>query len=303
MSSIPDDAFETMHHLTSLTLDGNKLSVVPKALSGITTLQSLDISNCFISDITWLPKSSLLTSLSLGGNKLSNATHVSNALLPYAKSLSEVDFHDNQLTSIPDLHFLAVGYSLNLAGNLLSNIKTTTFPTKLDEIDLTSNLFSFIPSFMSTLLFVSTLSMSSNHVTALRSTDFISNILYIQLDRNLITELADTSFPDNCSIISLVLDYNPLTAISPSAFKSLINLTYMSLQNSHLTRLPLALASLKKLNTFDISGSQYLVCTCMEKDLAHWVVSTMSEYSVNGNCGNTSIYDFFKFLSPGCPVP
>ncbi|BFZ20757.1 hypothetical protein BsWGS_23797 [Bradybaena similaris] len=299
--SIPDDAFDLMNGLTSLSLDNNKFSMVPKALSMVTTLQTLDIDNNVISDVSWLPKSSSLTSLSLGGNRLSNSTHLSKALHPFSNSLSNVNFNGNRLTSIPDLGFLIKVESLDFSNNMLSNTNSATFPANLNSIDLSSNLFSSIPSFTFTLKFVTTLSMTSNRVTAIKDTDIALQILYVDLDKNLITELTDTSFPRDSGITSMVLDYNPLMIISDSAFKNLASLTYLSLRNSRLTRLPLALASLTKLTFLDVYGSQNLVCTCMEKGLHNWVMN-MSAWSINGDCGQTSVYFFFATLSPGCPV-
>lgn len=301
VSSIPDEAFDILNGLTSLSLDNNKLSMVPKALSRVTTLQTLGIDDNVISDITWLPTSSSLISLSLGGNRLSNSTYLSNTLLPFANSLTDVDFHGNRLTSIPDLGFLIKVDMLELANNMLSNTNAATFPAKLNFLDLSSNLFSSIPSFTFKLQYVTALTLSSNRITAIKDTDISSQIQYVQLDKNLIIELTDTSFPRDSGITSLVLDYNPLTRISDSAFKNLGRLTYLSLRNSRLARLPLALASLTKLTFLDVYGSQNLVCTCMEKGLHNWVM-TMSEGSLNGDCGQTSVYFFFATLSPGCPV-
>ncbi|BFZ20758.1 hypothetical protein BsWGS_23796 [Bradybaena similaris] len=300
VSSIPDDAFDIMNGLTSLSLDNNKLSMVPKALSRVATLQTLGINGNIILDITWLPKLSALTSLSLGGNRLSNSTYLSNALLPFVNSLIDVDFNGNRLTSIPDLGFLINVDMLDFSNNMLSNTNAATFPAKLNFLDLSSNLFSSIPSFMFTLQLVTALTLTSNRVTAIKETDIAPQIQNVNLDKNLITELTDTSFPRDSRITSLVLDYNPLTRITVSAFKNLSNLTNLSLRNSRLTRLPLALALLTKLTFLDVYGSQNLVCTCMEKGLHNWVMN-MSVWSINGDCGQTSVYFFFATLSPGCP--
>ncbi|BFZ20754.1 hypothetical protein BsWGS_23793 [Bradybaena similaris] len=300
VSAIPDDAFNLMTSLTSLSLDNNKLSSVPKALSQIGTLRSLYMADNAVSDLTWLPKSSSISILSLNGNKLSNSTHLSNALLLYANSLTEVDFGGNLLTSLPALDFLTQVTTLGFSNNKLSDLIAGTFPPKLDELDLSSNLFSSIPRFTLALQFVETLAMTSNYVAAIKATDFAACITMVQLDKNLITQLTDTSFPQGSGIISLVLDYNPLKTISQSAFNNLASLKSLSLRNSQLTRLPMALTALTQLNFFDISGSRYLVCTCSEKALENWVVST-SAGTLNGDCGLTSISTFFTSLSPRCP--
>ncbi|CAG5124719.1 unnamed protein product [Candidula unifasciata] len=300
LSSIPDDAFSTMKRLTSLSLDNNHLHEVPLALSGLTTLQSLYLEDNLISNITWLPKSSSLSTLSLGGNKLSNSTHISESLLPYANSLSDIDLEDNQLASIPELDFLAQVDSLDFSKNRLSSATSGTFPAKLDYLDISSNLFSAIPSFILTLQFVPTLALSSNIITGIKDTDFPSCIIFVQLDNNRVTQLTDTSFPVDSGILSLTLDDNPLGTISALAFNNLSNLTHLSLKNSYLTRLPIALSSLKKLTLFDITSSRYLVCTCAEKSLQKWV-QTMSAVTLLGDCGLTSISVFFATLSPRCP--
>lgn len=301
ITSIPEDALDVMaSSLISLSLNNNSLTMIPRALSKLTALNMLFLQNNKITDISWLPQSSKLLSVSLNNNNIFNTSQLTKILQTHADTLSSIDLQNNKMTAIPDLHFLHVG-SLDFSNNRISDPYSGSLPPDLYELMLGNNLLSSIPPIFSGLHSVTELIIPSNAISEIHSTDFTKTTELVELGYNQITKLSDTSFPTNSSIQILRLNNNPLMKISVVALQNLPQLTELNLQDTKLTRLPLGLSSLKKINLFDASGIQNLVCTCMEKSLEPWILSLLPE-KVLGDCGKISIYVFFVTLSSSCPV-
>jgi Leucine-rich repeat (LRR) protein len=300
ISSIPDNAFDAQaNSLNILILVRNNLTEVPKALSQLTLLLSLDLGYNRISNLTFLPQSKQLGRLSLMYNRLSNARHISDLLRPLADVLSDVDLFGNQLTEIPDLSFMTnVGY-LDLTNNHISTALPGALSGEVTDVDLDDNLLSSIPIMFLKLPHINTIALSSNQVRQFRDADIPVWTEEIDLDYNLVTELTDTSFPENSKLNILNLEGNPLVTISNLAFQNVEHLTVLTLKGTKLTRLPLGLPSLRDLNVIDVTDCSDLVCTCMEKSLSSWILNR--ELPMEGTCGETSIDYFFNVLSPECP--
>ncbi|CAG5133273.1 unnamed protein product [Candidula unifasciata] len=303
ISSIPDDALDLLSNiLTSLSLANNSLTSVPKTFSKLNALTMLNLQQNRISDVSWLPPNCKLTSLSLNFNKISDAVQLSNALLPFATSLNHLDVDNNILTAIPDLGFLKFIPSLDFSSNKMSDSLSGSAPPNTNSLDFESNAFRFIPKILWSVKEVTYMILSSNRITDLGEMSFPPWIVGAELGYNLLVELKDLSFPENSTMQFLNLNNNPICRISDNAFKNLPQLYFLNLQYTELTRLPLGLASAKGLSDLDLSGSVYLVCTCAEINLRQWILSR-SDRGVNGDCGSTSIWTFYRDLSPFCPEP
>ncbi|BFZ20808.1 hypothetical protein BsWGS_23847 [Bradybaena similaris] len=300
-STIPDNALEHVaNSLTSLNLYNNRLTMIPKAISSMNNLQDLFIFQNHITDLTWLPLSSKLTTLSLSNNYISNASHLSEALRPISASLSSLDIDNNFLTAIPDFSFLTNVNSMDLSHNRIYDSYSGHVAADTYLFDLSYNSLSLVPRLMSTLVSLQDVTLPYNAIKAIQETDFHSQVTSIDLGYNLITAITDTSFPHNFSLMYLQLNNNPLTTISPGALLRLPQLYELSLSHTQLTRLPLALSHVNSLVSLDVTNSTSLVCTCQESSLASWVLKLRPE-NVAGNCGQTSVYYFFSTLSPFCP--
>lgn len=300
ISFIPDEALDLLaNSLSSLSISDAHLTAVPKTLSKLRALESLYLRSNKISDLTWLPNLSKLSSLSLSNNNISDANHLSNALLPYGDSLQSLEIHNNQLQAIPDLSFLKLVGSLDLSYNQISNSSSGLMPPGVYSLVLSHNIFPYIPSLWSQLYSVSSLYLSNNAINEIRSIDFHPRTQAVIVDYNLITELTNTSFPAEFGVLVLNLNNNPITTISENAFDGLHFLVSLKLQQTQLTRMPMALASLVSLATLDMSGCPDLVCTCNEKNLGTWILKISRVF---GQCGRTNIYDFFRTLSPACSI-
>lgn len=301
ISSIPDNAFNFLaSSLISLDLNNNSLIAAPKALQGLSAINLLNLQQNMISDLAWLPRSNKISSISLSDNRISNSSHLSDALRIYGQSLIALEFQNNQLTSIPNLDFLTELETVDLSKNLISDPASGSMASTVYSLDFGNNVLPLIPRILSSLGVVTSFILTSNAIKQIRAGDFSTTVTDVQLGYNLITELTDTSFPQNSTIMSLVLNNNLISKVSPSAFSNLPRLTNLNLQGNKLTRLPQALASLTLISYVDLTDNSKLVCTCLEKGLEHWVMS-MSASVIKGNCGLISIYTFFATLSPDCP--
>ncbi|BFZ20788.1 hypothetical protein BsWGS_23827 [Bradybaena similaris] len=302
ISYIPDNALDGMSNtVKSFNLVKCNLAQVPKALSHLKAVQFMQLLQSEISDISWLPKSAQLTSLSLSNNSIRDARALSDGLRPYGKSLFMLDVVNNHLTSIPDLSFLTQVGTLDLSHNRIADSSLGNLSHSIYFLDMRNNFLPSIPHVYFYLPIISDMLLSYNAITQIRSNDFPGWTFVADLGHNLITELTDTSFPMYSNLTEITLNNNPITQISAQAFKGLTHLRVLGLQGTRLTRLPVALTSLVSLNSLDMTGNSYLVCTCLEKSLELSRILS-NHMSILGNCGETSIYNFFVYLSPGCPT-
>ncbi|CAG5124717.1 unnamed protein product [Candidula unifasciata] len=301
-TSVPDNAFAMSENtLVTLSIINGRLMAVPKSLANHTALKSIHLQDNQITDLTWLPHLSNVSDIDLNFNNISDAGMLSYVLRPYANSLKNLGLVGNQLTVIPDLSYLTQIGSLDFGRNRLSDPNSGVMPSNVYALSFAFNWLPSIPRVYRHLTGVTELFMPSNLVTQIQGSDFLPLIMFVLLENNLISELTDDSFPLNSSIISVNLNNNPIVKISAQALSSIPRLRELRLQQSKLTRLPLFLASLNHIFVFDISNSTDLVCTCEEKSLQMWILSLPPE-DVLGNCGDTSVYNFFTTLSQSCPT-
>ncbi|BFZ20778.1 hypothetical protein BsWGS_23817 [Bradybaena similaris] len=298
ISSIPDNAFDkASNSLLILSLSNNSLTAAPKSLVNLINLTTLDLQNNKISNITWLPQSKKLSSLSLNNNNISDADRLSSVLRTYTDSLSSLALSFNQLKVIPDLSSLVNLAFLDLSNNQIHDPNSGSAPNSTNEIDFSFNLLPSIPKIYRDMPSVFMMFLSHNIIQEVCGIDIPLWVTHLDLQYNLIAELNDTSFPVNSSLEELFLDNNPLNTISELAFSNLAILDRLSLQNTKLTRLPLSLVYLTSITYINLNNNTGLVCTCAEK-----VVEKVSLYiDLNGNCGDVNIYDFLANLSPSCP--
>ncbi|BFZ05828.1 hypothetical protein BsWGS_08867 [Bradybaena similaris] len=300
LSSVPDNSFDLIaSSLTQLDLSNNKLRAVPKALSKLTALEMLYLDHNKISDTRWLPVSNKLISISLDSNDIFNASQLSQSLRAYKDSLNVVSLQINRLTSIPDLDFLNIG-TIDLSNNRIADVISGSLSPDLSQLNLGNNFLPSLPAVMKNMNSLTSIMLPWNVISVIQGSQFPPSTQLIEMGYNILTELTETSFPQSSKIQTLRLSYNPIFRISNMAFSNLPNLMELNLSSSKLTRLPLGLASLQHLYILDMDGVLGLVCTCQEKNLAPLITSMQTDYVI-GYCGMTSIYDFFKTLSPNCP--
>lgn len=301
ISDIPDGALDNVAStLRSLSQDSNNLRAIPKALSTLGSLQTLSMIGNQISDTSNLPSRSQLMTLTLTGNRISDAGQLSTVVQPYAESLTVFGLQNNLLPKIPDIDFLSEIEHLDISHNKISDPNSGSLPSGLYDIDASYNLLPYVPTVLASLQSMVELNLPYNSILDIRGTDITSSVTGVDLSHNLITSLTASSFPTVSGIVYLKLNNNPISVISPDAFNSLDDLTELYLGGAMLTRVPLALVSLKNLMILDLTDNGSLVCTCEQRSLGPWM-QPLYEGDVRGNCGMLSIYQFFVTLSPACP--
>lgn len=301
IADVPEHALDALVSiLQTLDLSKNLLTSIPKAFSNLQVLDSLDLSFNKITDITFLPNSSYFAQLSLMHNQISDANHLSMALQPLGAILAGLYIYGNKFTKIPNLDFMSNLGDLDLSGNEIQDPNSGSLPSIMTYLELDNNSLPSIPTIMFSVTGLVSIVMSYNRVTNILAQEIPAWIEELQFGYNLITELTDTSFPVKSIINSIDLMYNPIVKISDHAFDNLPKLNILNLQGTQLTRLPLALATLSLLTWLDITSDHDLVCTCLEKSLAPWILTRQT--TILAKCGDTDIYDFFDILSQSCPT-
>lgn len=301
VSSLLDNALDlSAANITSVSFFNNSLTAVPKTFSNFTSLRKLNLANNKIIDITWLPRSTVLSHLDLNNNNISDGKSLSNLLRLYAESLKFFEFQVNSLTAIPDVDYLKQVLKLDFSNNKISDPNSGSVRRLIGGLNLANNALPAIPRLFSNLTFMSELWLTSNAITEIHGSDFPPAVVWVYLGYNLITELTGTSFPHNFSVRYLHLNNNPISQIAVSAFRNLPRLETLMLQETKLVRIPLAVVSVHSLIHIDISNNTGLVCTCAEKTLGP-LFQSLLQGDVVGDCGETSIYNFFASLSSSCP--
>ncbi|CAG5124720.1 unnamed protein product [Candidula unifasciata] len=250
-----------------------------------------------ISNLTGLPQSNKLSILTLNNNHIFDANHLSNVLRPFSDSLNSLSLSFNHLSAIPDLSFLSQLNAYDFSNNQISDPNSGAGSEIVSSADFSYNLLQSVPVIYRSLKSVTIMLLPHNLIHRLQDTDIPYWVVNLDLEYNLITELTDTSFPANSSLLFLTLDNNPIKSISSLAFKNLHSLESLTMQDTKLTRLPLTLAHLTSISYISLSYNPELVCTCLEKG-----VGKIAPYvDMSGMCGIVSIYNFLVELSPGCP--
>lgn len=298
LSEVPDDALDNFHVLNLLSIIHCQLKATPKAVSNVKSLQLLQLLQNNITNITWLPASGYLSSLNLYTNNISDPVHVGAALRPLADILRYVNLRDNKLTVIPDLPFMTSLGDLDLSYNLISDTSAGSLPKGLYNLILTGNLLVSIPRIFFNGTSVTYMHLGFNQISSIHDTDFPLWITEANLESNRLTELTNASFPENSSLIFLDLSGNPITHLDVLAFFHLASLIHLNLRQTQLAHMPLALAHLTGLKLLDVRDNPLLVCTCDEISLEQWIKGLVT---LAGECGITTVHDFFYSLGESCP--
>ncbi|BFZ23461.1 hypothetical protein BsWGS_26500 [Bradybaena similaris] len=268
--------------LRKLYLDGStRLGNPPAGTFANWGQQLTDLSVSNIGATTLSPISILekLQWLDISNNRLSDSVGLSYDLIPMGNTLRFLNASNNQLGTEPRFVELRLLTEVHLSSNRITTITNGAFAPSVTTINLDNNQISAIPSFLVEL----------------------PNLLNFSIKSNQITSINSNNFPVNSRITSLSLGKNPITSIDEHAFDNVRNsLTYLDLEGTRITRLPLALKVLVKLQTLWIPNNTLLVCTCDEKSLEQWITS-LPTLRIVGQCGSVDVKEFVGQLASLCP--
>ena len=138
------------------------------------------------------------------------------------------------------------------------------------------------------------LDLSSNRIRDIFGVKFPSSLRFLRLDYNKIEIVTLVTFinPTANELRNLYLDQNPIHHITEDAFKHLKQLVELSLTQTNLRRLPMALAKLDNPNpaaemTINLNRLYMFLCMCEDSLLKDWYQTVRSSgrgINVQGTC-------------------
>ncbi len=269
-------------------------------LSGLTNLDTLDLSYNIISDVSTLSGLTNLTYLNLRSNEISDVSVVSNltnltTLWLYSNSISDVSalsgltsleqlyLHDNSISDVSPLSGLTNLEVLWLDNNNISDISPLSGLTNLESLDLHNNSISDV-SALSGLTSLKSLFLYNNSISDVSALSSLTYLEWLVLDYNFISDVSALS--GLTSLDRLHLSYNVILDVS--GLSDLTSLEWLDLSNNNISDLsPLSdLTSLEWLdlsnnNISDVSGLSGLT-NLRTLALQHNTVSDLSPLPLSG---------------------
>ena len=291
--SLPSDAFQGYApYLSEVNINHSQLDHIPDAVCNMTQLRRLSFTS---------------------SPNIKSSSVLFNHCKHYMFYVNSLSLYDNQLVSLPNISGWFPRLSkLNLSTNHLQHLSLGYFPF-LSHLDLSTNHLRHLS--LGYIPFLSDLDLSHNLFTQIPPA--LNNItwsLFYHLDMagNQITSINDNDLRNLGYLKILELNNNPISYISPHAFKYNKYLHDIGLKHTNLFQIPLALKELGNIPSpavlfhyhreVDFTDSP-INCSCNAMPyLVNWNVTSLS---IDGNCHGgrgTSIQRYVDHLFPAtCP--
>ena len=227
-------ALSELTQLTALYLGGNPINAdTVTALTALPDLMILDLSNCGLTDISFLQDFSNLQELYLGHNTLTDLSPLKNfgsltmlelqynpigensAALDVISGLTSLTWLDMKECGVTDLDFLIpLQYLMNtdLSNNQIADLTPLRYTTLLEYLDVSSNAVTDL-SPLSGLTNLSLLYAFHNDLSGdLNALSSLTKLEYLDLHKNSITDIS--ALKNLTSLIMLDLEDNEITDFS-----------------------------------------------------------------------------------------
>uniref|UniRef100_A0A6B2L519 Protein-serine/threonine phosphatase n=1 Tax=Arcella intermedia TaxID=1963864 RepID=A0A6B2L519_9EUKA len=242
-----DNTISTLSNLTSLSLAFNKFTSIPGAMSGLSLLTSLDMSNNMINSIQCnLPS---LQKLRISSNNLASLPVGITALT----NLEEIDIDGNKINAIQFGACFPKLKTLKWVNNGLTTFPNLADITSLQSLSLRQNSITVIPETISTLHNLSSLELQDNHVHTIHpSISSLTNLRVLYISYNSITQLPP-QIGNLSSLEHLDISFNKLIGIPPE-LGNLTNLRFCMLSNNEIASVPpeiIGLSSIQGISLMD----------------------------------------------------
>ncbi|CAG5114741.1 unnamed protein product [Candidula unifasciata] len=280
--SLPDDAFNSTSSIEELKLTEWNFTHTPAALSTLKNLTDLQISGTTRNSIDG----------TLGMDKL--------ALFPLATTLQNLTVSYMGLTEIPDFSYMTHLLKLELHRNNISVFPANRLPLSLEYLSLAYNYVTSVTVDFPLIINLLSLTLSANKISEVNFDMFPKNLVYLDLQSNSINKITGGNSTQYLHLNTLILNYNPIKEISPSAFRDLVNLTKLQMDNTGLTSFPLALTSLEKLSTLSLGDNTLLCSSPPSHEIMAWYHVYGSHISIYANCPNVGRIS--QYLTFGLPT-
>jgi Leucine-rich repeat (LRR) protein len=267
LRTLPQEAFDVMHELKEVTLDGNPLKHLPQILFSRKTLKT---------SIEWciLP----VTNRRLLGDhsiKMSILHDLMKSLFSVQEGVSSIKLQGKRLTSIENAWFtnklarLDTISSISVGSNMISEFPTCfTMLGSLTEVDISVNRLKELPQWMAKLRSLKKLICFSNMIKNINWDAAFESMREIDVSDNRLNAISEDLSMINFSAFSarynsidkmqsypgvwgktlevLDLEYNSFSKL-PLWISELTNLQYLNLEGNYLEHIPLELFSISTL--------------------------------------------------------
>lgn len=254
-------AISTLSNLTRLDLSNCQLSTV-SGLSGLKNLTYLNLNNNTIQNIEDLQHLSLLQELDLGSNALVNLD-----ALKSLTHLQKLNVSSNALSSLTPITGCSALTQLSAAENDLTSIDGLNRLTSLTELDLSGNDLTDV-SILSACEKLTKLTLSNNSITDISALSALTSLMEFDFSYNQVTALPKWSA--NAQLVSIDGSNNQLESIDELGGMQMLNLVYMD--HNLLTSVE-ALASCQRLVQVNVFGNE-IDDVSMLKDMGVYVQYT-----------------------------
>eukprot|EP01090_Pellita_catalonica_P016980 TRINITY_DN5030_c0_g1_i1.p1 TRINITY_DN5030_c0_g1~~TRINITY_DN5030_c0_g1_i1.p1 ORF type:complete len:723 (+),score=113.59 TRINITY_DN5030_c0_g1_i1:2554-4722(+) len=255
LHEVPAQLFSGFENLTSITLSVNRIKVICPPLCRITTLTVLNLA---FNDIQALPREignlTNLVMLNLKHNCLNSLPAEINNLV----ELQHLNLEYNRFRTLPKLDRLKKLTEFRAAHNNLRSIEA--FPGYMKQVlDMQSNelgdMFARVAFTEASVADLRDVFLLNNGLTQFNdSFRFLTNMVRLDIQNNLMTELNNTTVHSWAALAELNLRQNNLTAFPPN-FCELPCLKKMNVCSNQLRALPAEFWKLTTLSLLNLGGN------------------------------------------------
>jgi leucine-rich repeat protein SHOC2 len=276
LEQLPDDLFDRLTELRTLSMSGNKFTRLPEQIRKLKKLEYLVMYDNELDSIPdWIGELELLDNLILPRNKIRYLSPAIGNL----KRLNYLSMGGNELPSIPDeIGLLSVLEYLDFGSNKLTAVPSSIVNLgRLITLGLSDNPIRILPEKMDGLLSLQNLQLSKTSIMKLpASVGRLNRLKELYLDHNQQLDLSGLSaLPDSletlhisktkpgeipdcirtCGMLeNLEAEENQYKEL-PVWFKELDNLQWILLDENKLTFLPEWVCAFKKLTILRVSNN------------------------------------------------
>ena len=224
--------------LKTLLVPGSRFSEEDWAvLTKLTSLETLDLSDCSLSTLSGVENLSQLKALGLHGNTLRNLSPLSGLTELHTLDLSNnavtevsalsaltkllvLDVSGNSLTLLNPICGIPNLTALNASGNHIANVDAMQKLSNLTILDLSYNTLTDISALQNCTL-LTELNISNNQITDISGLSTLAKLESFDLSHNQI--LALPAFSKDCPLVNLDASYNLLASVEQLAGMNALN--------------------------------------------------------------------------------
>ena len=223
VQSADDVTVTNLEAILSLNLNEQFIrSLKAGDFNGLTSLNTLNLSNNSISDISTLENLTSLTELYLSDNSISDISTLSGLT-----QLTHLDLSSNSITDISALSGMTSMTNLHLSRNSLTDLSALSGMTAITTLSLDYNSIIDISALSSMSLMLS-LKLNHNNVGDISALRSMTSMITLYLNNNNITDVSELSGMTSISTLSVagnpISDFAPLRTLKAENLSLIIDI-------------------------------------------------------------------------------